>query len=136
MEPDALRRILRESRTVAVLGANPKAYKPAHYVPRYLWGTGYALYPVNPTCAGRTLFGQTVVPSLRDLDVPIDIVLVFRRSERIPEHVEAILAMAPPPKTVWFQLGIRNEEAAKRLEEAGLEVVQDRCMLIDHQRLL
>ena len=133
---DAVKHTLLEHRTVAVLGAHPKEHKAAYYVPKYLEGEGYEIYPVNPVYAGQTLFGREVVSSLRDLETPIDIVDVFRRAENLPEHVDDILAMDPPPKVVWFQLGIRNDEVAQRLSNAGLDVIQSRCMLADHQRLL
>ncbi len=133
---DAVKRTLLEHRAVAVLGAHPKEQKAAYYVPKYLEGEGYEIYPVNPVYAGQTLFGREVVSSLSDLDAPVDIVDVFRRAESLPEHVDDILAMDPPPKVVWFQLGIRNDEVAQRLSDAGLDVIQSRCMLADHQRLL
>ena len=133
---DAVKRTLLEHRAVAVLGAHLKEQKAAYYVPKYLEGEGYEIYPVNPVYAGQTLFGREVVSNLSDLEAPIDIVDVFRRAEGLPEHVDDILAMDPPPKVVWFQLGIRNDEVAERLSDAGLDVIQSRCMLADHQRLL
>ena len=133
---DTVKRTLLDYRTVAVLGAHHKEYKAAYYVPRYLEGEGYEIYPVNPVYAGQTLFSKEVVSSLSDLETPVDIVDVFRRAENLPEHVDDILAMDPPPKVVWFQLGIRNDEVAQKLSDAGLDVIQSRCMLADHQRLL
>jgi uncharacterized protein len=133
---DSIRRVLRENQTIAVLGAHLKESKAAYYVPSYLHGAGYELYPVNPVYAGKTLFGKTIARSLLELATPIDLVNVFRRSEAFPEHLPDILAMQPLPKVVWLQLGIRHDEAARQLLEAGIEVIQDRCMLADHQRLL
>ena len=131
-----VKRVLRESRTVAVLGANVKESKAAHYVPKYLYGEGYTIYPVNPVHEGKTLFGEPFVADLRSLQKPIDVVDVFRRSEVLPEHVDDLLAMAPRPKVVWFQSGIRHEEVAARFSAEGIGVIQSRCMLADHQRLL
>jgi predicted CoA-binding protein len=92
--------------------------------------------PVNPTCAGRRLFGREVVPTLRELPLPADLVLVFRRPAALPEHEAELLGMKPPPAVVWFQLGIQHDGVAGRLEAAGIRAVQNRCMLVDHQRLL
>lgn len=133
---DDVVRVLRESKTVAVLGAHVNSSKAAYYVPRYLDSENYDIYPVNPTYAGKTLFDEEVVSDLTKLDAPIDVVNIFRRSEHLPDHVDDILAMEPLPKVVWFQLGIRNDEVAEKLSTAGIEVIQDRCMLADHQRLL
>jgi predicted CoA-binding protein len=131
-----LTRILREARTIAVLGAKAPPFEPAHYVPAYLREHGYRILPVNPTLAGRSLFGVPVVPALADLDEPVDIVEVFRRPEYLPGHAEEVLAMARRPAVVWFQLGIRHDGAAERLARAGIRVVQDRCMMPEHRRLL
>lgn len=128
-----IRRILAEARTVAVLGAHVEPAKPAHYVPGYLHGQGYRVLPVNPVFAGRTLWGETVRTSLAELRQPVDVVDVFRRAELLPRHVEEILAMEPRPRLVWLQLGIRNDVVARRLVDAGIEVVQDRCTLADHR---
>ena len=135
-DTDDVVRVLRESKTVAVLGTHVNSSKAAYYVPRYLDAENYEIYPVNPTYAGETLFDREVVDALSDLETPIDIVDIFRRSEHLPGHVDDILAMDPLPKVVWFQLGIRNDEVAEKLSAAGIEVIQDRCMLADHQRLL
>ena len=133
---EEVKRVLRESETVAVLGANVRESKAAHYVPKYLYGEGYTIYPVNPVHDGKTLFGEPFCSNLRDLQKPIDVVDVFRRSDHLPEHVEDILAMEPRPRVVWFQSGIRHDEVAQELSDAGIDVIQSRCMLADHQRLL
>ena len=130
-----LREILTGSPTVAVLGIHNEPEKAAFYVPEYLHDEGYRVIGVNPEFVNETIFGEKVRATLSEIKEPIDLVDVFRRAELIPEHVDDILAMAPRPKVVWFQLGIKNEEAAKRLEEAGILVVQNRCTLADHQRL-
>ncbi|HEX7022662.1 MAG TPA: CoA-binding protein [Trueperaceae bacterium] len=135
-EPEDVRNVLRESRNIAVLGADVREHRPAYYVPAYLADAGYAIYPVNPVHQGRILFGEPTLPTLASLEAAIDIVDVFRRSEHLPDHVDDILAMEPLPKAVWFQQGIRNDEVAEKLSAAGIDVIQDRCMLVDHQRLL
>jgi len=131
-----LARILREARTVAVLGAKARPAEPAHYVPAYLTKHGYRVLPVNPTLAGTKILGEPVVATLADLPEPVDVVDVFRRPEYLPGHAAEILALPWRPAVVWFQLGIRNDAAAERLARAGIRVVQDRCMMPEHRRLL
>lgn len=130
-----LREILRSSPTIAVLGVHHEPEKAAYYVPEYLHDEGYRIIGVNPHFVEQTLFGERVRATLAEITEPVDIVDVFRRAELIPMHVEDILAMNPRPKVVWFQLGIKNEDAARILEAAGITVVQNRCTLADHQRL-
>jgi uncharacterized protein len=130
-----LREILTGSPTVAVLGIHREPEKAAFYVPEYLHDEGYRIIGVNPEFANETIFGEKVRSKLSDITEPVDLVDVFRKPEAIPAHVDDILAMQPKPKVVWFQLGIKHEEAAKQLEEAGIIVVQNRCTLADHQRL-
>lgn len=130
-----LREILTGSPTVAVLGVHKQPEKAAYYVPEYLHDEGYRVIGVNPEFTTETLFGEKVRATLSEIREPIDLVDVFRRPEHIPQHIEDILAMQPRPKVVWFQLGIKNDEAAKVLEDAGIIVVQNRCTLADHQRL-
>src|SRR5579862_1718560 len=130
-----LREILTGSPTVAVLGIQREPDKAAFYVPEYLHDEGYRVIGVNPKFTDETLFGERVRALLRDIKAPVDLVDVFRRPDAIVEHVDDILAMAPRPKVVWFQLGIRNDEAARQLEQVGILVVQNRCTLADHQRL-
>lgn len=127
--------ILETARTIAVLGVSANLDKPAHFVPLYAAQHGYRVIPVNPLLAGQTLFGEPVRSSLAEISEPVDIVDVFRRPELLPDHLEDILAMNPRPKLVWLQLGIRNDEFAKKLLKAGIEVVQDRCLLADHRAL-
>jgi uncharacterized protein len=131
-----LTRILREARTVAVLGAKAQPSEPAHYVPAYLAREGYRVLPVNPTLAGTQILGEPVVPTLADLAGPVDVIDVFRRPEYLPGHAAEILKLPWRPAVVWFQLGIRNDAAAERLARAGIRVVQDRCMMPEHRRLL
>ena len=131
-----LTRNFREARTVAVLGAKAQPSEPAHYVPAYLAREGYRVLPVNPTLAGTQILGEPVVPTLADLAGPVDVIDVFRRPEYLPGHAAEILKLPWRPAVVWFQLGIRNDAAAERLARAGIRVVQDRCMMPEHRRLL
>ncbi len=132
---EALRTVLETARTVAVLGAHPDPAKPAHYVPRYLREHGYRIVPVNPRHADRELFGETVRAGLADLDEQIDVICVFRRSEHLPAHAQEILGMRLRPKAVWLQQGIRHDDVARELADAGIDVVQDACMLAMHKKL-
>jgi len=128
--------ILRETKTIAVLGAKIDRAEPAYYVPAYLAARGYRILPVNPVFAGRELHGTRVVGTLADLEETPDLIDVFRRPEYLVEHAREILALSPRPSTVWFQLGIANDEAAELLARAGIRVVQNRCMMPDHRRLI
>ena len=132
-----LRDILETTRTIAMVGASPKADRPSHGVLGYLTRVGYETYPVHPGIAGsQQIFGRDVVPKLADVPVPIDMVDVFRNSDAIPALADEILTLDPLPKVVWLQLGIRNDAAAAKLEAAGIRVVMDRCPAIERPRLL
>ncbi len=132
---EAVREPLVKARVVAVLGVSATPEKPAHYVPEYAVQSGYRVIPVNPLLAGQRLFGETVRATLAEIAEPVDIVDVFRRAELLDAHLPDILGMNPRPKLVWLQLGIRNPEFAAKLLEAGIEVIQDRCLLADHRNL-
>lgn len=139
--PDAppdeeLKELLESVRTIAVVGASTREGRPANYVPAYLKEQGYEMYGVNPTAAGQTLFGNPVVATLAELEEPVDMVQLFRRNEDIPGHLEEILALSPAPSVVWIQLGLRHDETARRLREAGMTVIQDRCLMVEHGRVL
>ena len=126
--------VLREAKVIAVLGAHVREHKPAFYVPDYMHGQGYRILPVNPAFVGQERWGEPFRPGLTALDTEVDVVNIFRPSEAVADHVDEILAMTPLPRWVWMQLGVRSEPAAARLEAAGLRVIQDRCLLADHQR--
>lgn len=128
--------LLRETRTVAVLGIKTEAQanQPAFYVPRYLQTAGFQVIPVPVYYPKATvILGQPVFRKLVDIPNTIDLVNVFRRSQDIPPHVEDILAAKP--KAVWFQSGIRNDAAAETLAKAGIKVVQDLCIMVEHRYL-
>ena len=128
--------LLRNTRRIAVLGIKTErqAGQPAFYVPDYLQKVGFEVIPVPVYYPEVTeILGQKVYRRLADVAVELDMVNVFRRSEDIEPHIEDILAKAP--RAVWFQLGIRNDRAAERLARAGIQVVQDRCIMVDHMRL-
>jgi uncharacterized protein len=131
---DELRAFLAGARRIAVLGAHVDPEKPAHYVPDYLHRKGYRILPANPVYAGRTLWGEPVRASLAEISGPVDVLDVFRRSAQVADHADEILALRPG--LVWLQSGIRNDAVASRLEDAGIPVVQDRCLMVEHRRLL
>ena len=132
---DALREILSSNPTIAVVGASPKPGRVSRAIMGYLIQHGYRVIPVNPAYAGETIFGQTVHASLADVPEPIDIVDIFRRSEFLGETIDEALALEHKPKVIWMQLGLSDEAAARRAEAAGLTVVMDRCIKIEHSRL-
>ena len=128
--------ILRDAKTVAVVGAKADPAEPAHYVPAYLHARGYRIVPVNPKLTGRRLHDAPTVARVADLPEPVDVIEVFRRPEYLSGHAAEILALPWRPHAVWFQLGIRNDSAAESLARAGIQVVQDRCMMPEHRRLI
>ncbi len=130
-----VREALETAQTVAVVGVSASPEKPAHYVPEYLHQHGYRVIPVNATLEGQTLFDEPVRGTLASIQEPVDVVNMFRRAEHLEAHLDDILAMNPRPKLVWVQLGIRNDEFARKLLEADIEVIQDRCMMMDHRHL-
>lgn len=126
-------RLLTETRTIALVGASDRPERAAHDVMGVLLRHGYRVIPVNPQLAGQTILGQTVVATLADIDGPIDLVDVFRRSEFVAEVVDE--AIAAGAKAVWTQLHVIDDAAAASAEAAGLTVVMDRCPKIELRRL-
>lgn len=126
-----IQEILRETRRIAVLGIKtPESGQPAYYVPADAQRRGYEIVPVPVYYPEvKEILGQPVYRSIAAIPTPVDMVNVFRRPRDIPPHVDDIIAARP--KVAWFQLGIRNDEAAERLARAGIEVVQDRCLSIE-----
>ena len=128
-----LRRILSTVRTIAMAGASSNWNRPSYFVMKYLQGKGYRVIPVNPGTAGKTLLGETIYASLRDIPDKIDMVDVFRASDAVGPIVEDAIAIGA--KIVWMQLGVRNDAAAAAGEAAGLEVIMNRCPKIEFGRL-
>jgi len=126
-----LRRILLRDRRVAVVGLSAQWHRPSHFAAKYLIGHGYAVVPVNP--AYSEVLGQRCYASLRDIPFPVDMVDCFRRPEDIPAIVDDAIAIGA--RTLWLQIGVIHAEAARRAEAAGLDVVMDRCVKIEHARL-
>ncbi|MDX2434923.1 MAG: CoA-binding protein [Desulfobacterales bacterium] len=127
-----IRKVLRESKTIAVVGLSPKPNRPSHQVARYLMEVGYTIIPVNP--GQDIILGQTCYSNLRDIPTPVDMVDIFRRQEEVVPIVEDAIGIGA--RFIWMQQGIVNEEAAEKAEAAGLIVIMDRCTKIDHMNLL
>ena len=130
-----LRNILKRTRRIAVVGVSMNPVRPSYYVARYLGLKGYDVVPVNPLHAGDTLFGQQVVASLGDIQEPVDMVDIFRRSEAVPPIVDEALAAFPDLATIWMQIGVEHEGAAQKARVRGVDVVMNRCPKIEYQRL-
>lgn len=131
-DQDTIERILRNSKTVAVVGASPKPWRDSGSIAQYLMHKGYDVYPVNP--AYETVFGKKCYKDLKSIPVEIDIVDVFRNSDVAEEIIAE--AIAVKAKTVWLQLGVVNEKAATKAEQAGLQVIMDHCIAVEHSRLI
>jgi predicted CoA-binding protein len=128
---DQLRQILQQTRAIAVVGLSNNPARPSYGVTRYMQAQGYTIVPINPELTEA--FGERAYPDLLSVPFEIDLVDVFRRSELVGPHVDE--AIQKGVKTVWMQLGVRNEQAAQRARAAGIDVVMDRCILVEHRRL-
>lgn len=131
-DDDALRGLLARVRSIAVVGIKEGSHEDAFRVPAYLQEHGYRILPVNPKL--ERVLGERCVGRLAELGETPDLVDLFRAPEHVPAHVEEILALPSRPRAVWLQLGIRHPSTA-RLEEAGIDVVEDRCLMVEHRRL-
>lgn len=129
--------ILSTTKTIALVGASPKEIRPSNQVMEFLLSKGYRVIPVNPGLAGATIHGQTVVASLADIHEPVDMVDIFRNTDDAAKTIDEALALkdALQLKTIWCQLEVTPHEAAARAEEAGLQVVMDKCPKIEYQML-
>ena len=128
--PD-IKTILEQSKVIAVVGLSRRESRPGYYVPAYMHAAGYRIIPVNPYL--EEALGEKAYPDLTSIPDPVDMVVIFRRSEDVPPVVDDAIEIGA--KVVWMQLGIINEEAAAKARAAGLQVVMNSCIKIDHQRL-
>lgn len=135
-DSEDLARILKTTRTIALLGASPNADRPSFRVMGFLLSKGYTVYPVNPGQAGKQILGQTVYARLADVPQPVDMVDVFRAADFLSGIVDEALALKEKPKVIWGQLSVRDDTAAAKAEAAGIEVVMDRCPAIEYPRLI
>jgi len=127
-----IRKVLRDAKTIAVVGLSPKPHRPSHQVASYLMEVGYTIIPVNP--GQDAILGRTCYPNLRAIPTPVDMVDIFRRQETVLPIVEEAISIGA--QFIWMQEGIVNKEAAAKAESAGLTVIMDRCTKIDHMNLL
>lgn len=127
-----IRRLLIRARNVAMVGLSADEQRPSYFVAIYLKGEGYRIFPVNPRYAGQTILGRPVYASLREIPEHIDVVDIFRKPSDVPAIVDEAAAIGAD--ALWMQLGVVNQEAADRARAAGLTVVMDRCMKIEHGR--
>lgn len=134
--PDSqIRAVLRAARSIALVGASANPARPSYIVFKYLSERGYAVTPVNPGLAGKSLLGRPVIARLSELREPVDMVEIFRNSEAAGPLVDEALALPTPPKVIWMQLGVRNDAAAARAEAKGVTVIMNRCPKIEYGRL-
>ena len=131
IDSNELRRILRECKTLAVVGLSANEMRPSYFAAKYMQDHGYRIIPVNPNY--DEILGEKCYPDLASISEPVDIVDLFQRSERVMPFAEQAIEIGA--KVVWMQLGVINEEAAKLARDAGLEVVMDRCVKIEYARL-
>ncbi len=132
---ETIRRILRGTKTIALVGASNNPARPSYIVIKYLKERGYTIYPVNPGLAGQTIVDLPVYASLADLPGPVDMVEIFRNSQAAGPITDEALAMPVLPKVIWMQLSVRNDEAAERAQARGVEVIMNRCPKIEYGRL-
>ena len=130
-----LKALFAATKTIAIVGMSTRTDRPSNEVATLMQRAGFRILPVNPAYAGQTILGETFVPTLADVPVPIDIVDCFRKSEDMVEVALAAAAMRPLPKVLWMQLGVENEAAAKIARDAGIAVIQNQCVEIEYLSL-
>ena len=135
-ESDYIRSILRDVKTIELVGASANPARPSYGVMNYLLSKGYNVIPVNPGLAGQELLGQTVYATLSDIPVSVDMIDVFRTSDAVLSLVIEALALPQKPKVIWMQLGVSNDEATQLAEAEGLRVVVNRCPKIEYEILI
>jgi predicted CoA-binding protein len=134
--PDSyIRGILNTVKTIAMVGISPKDNRPSYFAFKYLQERGYRMIPVNPGQAGQKILGQKVYATPSEIPEPVDMVDIFRSPEHVLPIVQEALTLNPKPQVIWMQLTVRNEEAARLAEQAGLKVVMNRCPKIEYGRL-
>lgn len=132
---DLIRRVLSETRSIAIIGASANEVRPSFFVTKYLIAKGFEVWPVNPGLAGKELLGRPVHGRLADIPVPVDMVDIFRASDAVPGIVDEALGLKVLPKVIWMQLGVEHADAAAKAETAGLTVIMNRCPKIEYGRL-
>lgn len=131
---EQMKQFMLDAKSIAIVRLSNTPGKPSFEVSGYIQSQGYQLIPVNPNA--EQVLGRKAVSSLKEIQDSVDGVVVFRRPDAIPAVVEDVLQMKTPPKWVWLQLGIRNDDAVSKLQDKGILVVQDMCYMVEHRRLL
>lgn len=131
---ETLRELLAKARTIAIIGAKDKPGQAVDNVGRYLIAAGYTVIPVHPV--RREVWGLVTYPSVTDIPVPVDIVNLFRAPQYCPDHAREVLSMPQLPAAFWMQLGIRSTEAGAMMAEKHVAVIEDRCIMVEHQRVM
>jgi predicted CoA-binding protein len=131
-----IRGILNTVKTVAMVGASAKDNRPSYFAFKYLAERGYNMIPINPGLGGKELLGRKIYARLSEVPEPIDMIDIFRASKYALPVVQEALTLTPKPRVIWMQLGIRNDEAARIASDAGLDVVMNHCVKIEHARIL
>jgi predicted CoA-binding protein len=134
-DPNYIRDILQNVKTIALVGASNNIVRPSYFVLQYLIDKGYDVTPVNPLLAGQQLLGRTILGTLADLPHPVDMVDIFRNSVAAGAIVDEALALQVKPKVIWMQIGVRNDQAAARAEAVGIKVVMNRCPKMEYGKL-
>lgn len=138
MQDTEIRKILTETRSIAVVGFSADPGRPSHYVTEFLQAVGYRIIPVNPGLAGQVILGETVYADLASIpkEIAVDMVDIFRQSSAVPAIVEAALANLPALRTIWMQIGVQHDIAAQTAIAAGKSVIMNRCPKIEYRRLM
>jgi hypothetical protein len=134
-DPAYIHGILKNVKTIALVGASANEVRPSYFVLKYLLDKGYEVFPVNPGLAGKEVLGRKVYASLKDIPAPVDMVDIFRNPEAAAEITDEALNLDPKPKVIWMQLSVRNDEAAAKAEAQGLKVVMNRCPKMEYGKL-
>lgn len=131
---ELINEIFQSSHSIAVIGIKPNIHQIAYKVPAYMKDNSYKIIPINPKFRGQEILGGYVYGSITEVTEMIDVVNIFRKPEYLTMHAQEIISMKSLPRYVWFQLGIRNDEAAQILERSGIKVIQNRCIMVEHIR--
>jgi hypothetical protein len=132
-DPELVKKIVTQYKSIAVVGISKKIERDSHMVAAYLKGNGYKIVPVNPTA--DSILGEQCYPRLNEIPFSVDVIDVFRKPSALVELADEIINLKNLPKAVWFQIGVINNAAAKKIEKAGIEIVQNRCLKVEHMRL-
>ncbi len=128
-------KLVKEIKRIAVVGCSRHSYKPAYYVPEYMQNEGYTIIPVNPNALGKTILGEGVFQSLRDMPHSVDMINIFRPSDQCLEVLQSIINLETKPKLIWMQLGIQNQKAKVLAEQYNIPLVMNKCLMVEHRKM-